>query len=70
MCDHLECELPDWLYNSITAYIDNKDNSVWDCYYDELQSEINIAEVGQFITSEQAWYLREKYLGLRKEDCT
>lgn len=34
----------------------------WDVDYCELQSEINNAEVNGAISSEQAWYLRRKYL--------
>ncbi|MEI3121022.1 MAG: hypothetical protein V8S86_08575 [Eubacteriales bacterium] len=34
----------------------------WDCDYCNLQTDINNAEVNQVISSEQAWYLREKYL--------
>ena len=34
----------------------------WDVDYCELQSDINNAEVNKVISSEQAWYLRRKYL--------
>ena len=34
----------------------------WDIYWCELMFSINQAEVEQLISSEQAWYLREKYL--------
>lgn len=37
-----------------------------DCYADELASEINNLEVNGIISSEQAWYLREHYLGFTK----
>ena len=54
---------------TIQNYESGKDSSVWDCLYCELQADINAAEVDQMITSEQAWFLREKYLGLsRKEE--
>ena len=33
-----------------------------------MQSDINAAEVDQMITSEQAWFLREKYLGLSRKE--
>lgn len=33
-----------------------------------LNSNINIFEVEGIISSEQAWYLREKYLGMKSED--
>lgn len=70
MDNYLECGLPAWLTESIQTYENGKDSSVWDCLYCELQSDINVAEVEQYITPEQAWFLREKYLGLRKEDNT
>lgn len=59
---YLECNLPQWLQKSIQAYKDNINSSLCDCYYCELQSDINVCEVENLITSEQAWYLRNKYL--------
>lgn len=38
----------------------------WDCDFCNLQSSINVAEVEQIISPDQAWYLREKYLGLER----
>lgn len=38
----------------------------WDCDYCNLQTDINIAEVEQLISSEQAWYLRETYLRIER----
>lgn len=38
----------------------------WDCDYCNLQSDINSAEVEEEITPEQAWYLREKYLRMKR----
>lgn len=70
MSNYFECGLPEWLSESIQNYENGKDSSILDCLYCELQSDINVAEVEQIITSEQAWFLREKYLGLRKEDNT
>lgn len=63
-----EYGLPDWLNESIKTYTENTNKNIWDCLYCELQSDINVAEVENLITSEQAWYLREKYLGLKKEN--
>lgn len=69
---YLECGLPDFMMESIkrlkasTIKHDNGEPSDWDCDYCEVQSNINILEVGQCITSEQAWFLREKYLGIKK----
>lgn len=67
MRDCMEYGLPDWLYRSIKTYADGINSSIADCLYCELQSDINVAEVEQLITSSQAWYLREKYLGIKKE---
>ena len=66
--DMFEKGLPDYLEESIRAYESGKNSSIWDCLYCELQSDINAAEVEQIITLEQAWYLREKYLGLSRKD--
>lgn len=66
--NYLECGLPDFLMHDITEYEKGKDGSFWDCLYCELQASINAAEVEQMITTKQAWFLREKYLGIRKED--
>ncbi|MEG1847049.1 MAG: hypothetical protein RRX92_09685 [Lachnospiraceae bacterium] len=63
----LEYELPDFLRDSIDMYEKNKDSSLWDCYYCELQSNINIAETEDLISEEQAWYLRNEYLKIKKE---
>ncbi len=71
---YLECNLPPFLEKTIEqmkeAWIkyDNGEYSTWDSDYCELQSNINIAETGQAITSEQAWYLREKYLRIQRND--
>lgn len=40
----------------------------WDLYWCELNADINSAEVDGVISSEQAWYLRETYLRMRKEE--
>lgn len=71
----LECDLPDYLQESVLrmkmAWEEKNVNPAyigWDGPYCELQSNINVAEVEQDITTEQAWYLREKYLYLRKEN--
>ena len=68
---YLECNLPLFLADSLSVYRDalkKQQNgavvTLMDCYYCELQSDINSAEVNNIISSEQAWYLREKYLGL------
>lgn len=70
---YLECGLPEFLQNSIRAMVDawNKLDSGleylhWDCDYCNLQSDINNAEVNQLISTEQAWFLREKYLRMER----
>lgn len=70
---YLECGLPDFLQSSLDAYREAVDKQkkgedvlLIDCYYCELQSDINSAEVNDVISSEQAWYLREKYLGIER----
>lgn len=65
-----EYGLPKWLEESIKTYTTNTNKMIDDCLYCELQSDINVAEVENLISSDQAWNLREKYLGLRKEDNT
>ena len=42
--------------------------STWDLDFCELQSDINVAEVDEQISSRQAWYLREKYLGINRNN--
>ncbi len=37
-------------------------SSIMDCYNDELNSSINVCEIENLISKEQAAYLREKYL--------
>lgn len=70
--ENLEQELPKYLKSSIEQMKEawekkaNGDYLNWDCDYCELQSDINIAENEGDITSEQAWYLREKYLRLER----
>lgn len=39
----------------------------WDLWWCDLNALINSYEVEQVISSEQAWYLREKYLRMGKE---
>ena len=74
---YLEMYLPKYLEESIKRVIpvkkafDLNDNSKlphdWDCLIGELNADINCAEVDGDISTEQAWYLREKYLGMSKE---
>lgn len=70
---YLECGLPEYLQKSLDnmkkswKIIDSgKTDLHWDLYWCELNADINSAEVDQLITSEQAWYLREKYLRMER----
>lgn len=70
---YLECGLPEFLQDSVQAMIEawrkldaGQEYLRWDCDYCSLQSDINSAEVNQLISTEQAWYLREKYLGMER----
>lgn len=72
---YLECGLPVYLeeslYNMKLAWekIDNGEDYLrWDSDYCTLQSDINTAEIGGAINSDKAWYLREKYLRMRRDD--
>ena len=40
----------------------------WDICWSELNADINSAETEQEISAEQAWYLREKYLRMKRGD--
>ena len=71
---YLELNLPEYLSNSISIFKDGlkkseSDSSYlhFDCDYCQLQANINCAESDNEISSEQAWYLREKYLGITKD---
>ena len=71
---YLEVELPDYLRHSINemenswTIIDRgQDDLHWDVNWCELYSDINYAEIESMITSEQAEYLRKKYLRMEKK---
>lgn len=70
---YLECGLPAFLQESVQAMAEawrkldaGQEYLRWDCDYCSLQSDINSAEVNQLISTEQAWYLREKYLRMER----
>lgn len=52
---------------SVPGIPGNKDYH-WDMCWSELNADINSAEVGQEISTEQAWYLRENYLRMKRGD--
>ena len=72
---YFESNLPLYLKESIELMnthweiLDSgKEDLRWDVAWDNLNSDINCAEVDQNISSEQAWFLREKYLRMVRED--
>ena len=74
---YLECALPGFLQESVSAMrnawkkIDCGETYLrWDCDFCNLQSDINSAEVNGIISTEQAWYLREKYLRMKRSENT
>ena len=59
-----EENLPEFLLEDI-KFIKNKknrNNPLYDCYLDETNSSINVCEIENLISKEQAVYLRNKYL--------
>lgn len=72
---YLECDLPQYLQSSLENMIaswkivdSGKQDIHWDIYWCELNADINSAEVEQEISTEQAWYLRENYLRMKRGD--
>ena len=72
---YLECDLPPYLQSSLENMIaswktidSGQKDYHWDMYWSELNADINSAEAGQEISPEQAWYLREKYLRMKRGD--
>lgn len=59
----IDFEIPKFLQESIDQLIKaRKENKYWDLEEEELISEINKAWYGKYITEDQAWTLRRKYL--------
>lgn len=72
---YLEHNLPENLAKSVERMkivwkLIDADEKPSECDMDwcELNADINIAENNDDISSEQAWYLREKYLRMQKPD--
>ena len=70
---YLECGLPQYLQQSVKnmknswKIIDNGDDDLhWDVCWCDLNASINSAEVDHVISSKQAWYLRNKYLRIKR----
>lgn len=73
--EYLERGLPVYLQISLRNMIKSwktvdsgKVDLHWDLYWCELNADINSAEVEQQISTEQAEYLREKYLRMERRD--
>ncbi|HIS30847.1 MAG TPA: hypothetical protein IAB44_04750 [Candidatus Limivivens intestinipullorum] len=71
---YLECGLPSYLEESLQKMKEawgkkerGEEYNYFDADYCTLQSDINCAEVNQEISTEAAWYLREKYLDISRE---
>lgn len=72
---HFECGLPKYLAESLERMkksweiVDSGERDYhWDICWCELNADLNSAEVENLISSEQAWYLRQKYLRIEKPD--
>ena len=72
---YLEKGLPAYLQKSVKAMqaswaiVDGGGKDLhWDIYWSELNADINSAETEQEISSDQAWYLRRKYLRMEKDE--
>ncbi len=65
--EEAKSSLPGFLFESINDYRKaiRKDSTLLDCYSDQLNSNINIAEVENLISKEQANRLRERYFWRR-----
>ena len=59
-----EENLPEFLYESLKQikYRKNRNDPLFDSYLDEANSSINVCEIENIISKEQADYLRRKYL--------
>lgn len=57
--------MPSFLYEAIVEYRKaiRKDSSLIDCYSDQLNNSINVAEVENLISKELADRLRKRYFG-------
>ena len=70
---YLEKGLPEYLSKSLSAMIkawkiedSGKRDLHFDIHWCDLNADINSAETEQEISSEQAWYLRRKYLRMEE----
>lgn len=72
---YLERGLPPYLQSSLENMIaswkmidSGRKDLHWDIYWCELNADINAAVTEQEISAEQAWYLRENYLRIKRGD--
>lgn len=72
---YLERGLPPYLQSSLENMIaswkimdSGQKDLHWDLYWCDLSADINSAETEQEISAEQAWYLRENYLRMKRGD--
>lgn len=70
---NIDSTLPKFLRDSIEAFLIGKEKYEsgigyyeFDMDYCDLQTDINVCEVEQMITSDEAWELRQRYLGLQR----
>lgn len=69
---NIDSTLPPFLQESIKNFLIGKEKyekggyHEFDMDYCDLQTDINVCEVEQMITSDEAWELRELYLGLQR----
>lgn len=66
---YMEKNLPPYLQHDIDALIEGRKDKTClhiDCLEDEVYGSINSAYVDGRISEDQAWYLREKYLGMER----
>lgn len=70
--DDMKFDLPEFLQESINLfdkYLNKEDKTLtYDYVYPNLYADLNDAEINGLISEEQAWYFREKYLGLCWKD--
>jgi len=72
---YFECGLPTFLQNSLSAIkkswetIDSGGEDYhFDIFWCDLSADINSAEIDRVISYEQAWYLRQNYLRMERND--
>ena len=63
--EYYEINLPGYLQHDLDAMKEGK--WPYDCLWGELYGSINCAFVDGYITEDHAWYLREKYLDMKRE---